>query len=172
MNTSLLNQNNMQSPLSQQTLIDRSKEGRKGRVLTATLVLTSLVDAFSILVIYLLINTSSATETLDVSKTLNLPVANNTQVLDSAVVVRVVDNKYIINEQDYKQEQLAEALLEQNSDPLKKGKLIIQANQDVEFDVLNPIFVAGAHAGFNNIKFAVWPEEQTSGSVALKGDSR
>ena len=105
------------------------------------------------------------------------PVANNTNVLESSVVVRISKNgTYNINDKDYKQEQLAEALLEQNSDPLKKGKLVIQADQDLEFDALNPVFVAGAHAGFSNIKFAVWPDGQptssTSEPVALKGDVR
>ena len=159
MNNSFLTQQTLNAPLTQQTLIDKSKMGRKNRALTATLVLTSLVDAFSILVIYLLINTSSATETLDVSKTLDLPKADQTQALDASVVIRVDKQQYIINEQTINRDQLVETLIEANKDSSKKGKLIIQADQNVEFDILNPIFAAGAHAGFENIKFAVWPNE-------------
>ena len=162
MNNSFLNQHSLEAPLSGQTLIDRSKMGRRNKNLTATLVLTSLVDAFSILVIYLLINTSSATETLDVSKTLNLPSADKTQALDSSVVVRVEGTQYVINTKTINRDQLIETLSEENKNPMKKGKLIIQADRDVEFDVLNPIFAAGAHAGFENIKFAVWPNEGQS----------
>ena len=170
MNASILNQKTLQSPLQQQTHIDLSKKGVKARVITATLALTSLVDAFSILVIYLLINTSSATEALDVTKTMNLPKADKTQILDSAVVVRIQDNKYVIEDQVYPTERLVEALQAANKDNIKKGKLIIQANEDIDFEIVNPIFTAGAHAGFENIKFAVWPqnEQASNNDVAVR----
>ena len=75
---SYLQNDSLFSPLSQESVI-RPKKGKDNKTLVAALILTSLVDAFSILVIYLLMNTTAATETLDLEKEINSNLSPNTE---------------------------------------------------------------------------------------------
>lgn len=137
----------------------KPKKGKMTKTLAATLVLTSLVDAFSILVIYLMVNTTSGLN-IDVAKGIELPLANNTQMIDTGLLVQLSSEGIFVDEETVALSQLAEFLrqtqlrLEASEDPRAK-KLILQSDKDADFDAINPIILAGTQSGFETIVFAV-----------------
>lgn len=160
---SYLNAQAFHSPLKSTSVIKPNSQ-RVGKTLVAALILTSLVDAFSILVIYLLMNTSAATEQMDLEKDLTLPMASHSEMLQAGVVVTTIDGKYKIKDQELEAGQLMEALKALNAeledaDDQRQKNLVIQADKDSSFETLNPIIMAGTQSGFETIKFAVLPNE-------------
>ncbi|MCC7405233.1 MAG: biopolymer transporter ExbD [Bdellovibrionales bacterium] len=152
----------MNSPISNQATV-RPRKSIFRRPLVTTLILTSLVDAFSILVIYLLVNTGAATEPLD-SKQLQLPFASQSEVLQAGLVIRIENNRYYLNDQEVRSTILGDALEKANSALVDKGdersgKAIIVADQNVKFEDLNPVITACSQTQIKKIKFAVYPEE-------------
>ena len=133
----------MRSPIDGQAVV-RAKGRSSKRTLVLSLVLTSLVDAFSILVIYLLVNTSAATETLNVNKEIKLPLASQSEVLQAGLVVKIENRRYYLNEQEVSVSTLGDALekaqeeLSSQGDD-RSGKVIIQADQSLTFEDLNPV---------------------------------
>lgn len=136
----------------------------KGRVLNSTLVtslmLTSLVDAFSILVIFLLMNTSNSYQEFEIKSLNGLPNATNSDRLKKGVVLNIENGTYRINGNVIGMNQLTEALrtekakLEQGQ-LIKKVDLIIQATKAIDYNLLSPILVAASEAQFQNYKLAV-----------------
>lgn len=156
----------MKSPIDGQAVV--RPQGRTARrSLVLSLVLTSLVDAFSILVIYLLVNTSAATETLNVNKEIKLPLASQSEVLQAGLVVKIEKRRYFLNDQEVSVSSLGDAL-EKAQEELsllgdeRSGKVIIQADQGLTFEDLNPVITACSQTQIKKIKFAVFPEEKGS----------
>ncbi len=138
----------------------RPKKARGVRALMFNLSLTSLIDAFSILVIFLLINFSGANHNIKLNKGMQLPSALQTNPLQIGTVVSVNQGRYFIDEKEVSINMLVKKLYEtrqkiqkQNNDG--KDNLIIKADQKTEFANLNPIIMAGSQAGFTHFKFAV-----------------
>lgn len=162
---SYLAQQSMHSPLKASSVI-RPKGRIAGKALAATLLLTSLVDAFSILVIYLLMNTTAANETLNINKEIKLPMAAQSEILTAGLLVKINNDKYTINEEAVQPSKLfdylqsSQARLKDSGDD-RAGKLIIQADKAASFELINPIISAGVQSGFEIIKFAVLPKEAT-----------
>ena len=152
------------SPLDN-SLVDRKKANfkRSKKSLAAKLMLTSLIDAFSILVIYLLVNFSTTGEILYLSKGMELPAAAKTDVLKRNTVVKIEKDKIFIEEREIKVSQLAKILLELRKDKKTddedeegvENSLTIQADRRQEFKLLSPVIAAGGVAGFSDIHFAV-----------------
>ena len=147
----------MYSPLlSQSSLSKKNKKGKRN--LVASLMLTSLVDAFSILVIFLMMNHSSSLP-VDVSQNLQLPTTKEGALIGDAVTVTVsgdgaqfeIDKKNVgINSLVATLKSARDAKAEAN-----KNALMIIADKEMNFADLNPVIVAGSHAGFTHFKFAV-----------------
>ena len=160
---SYLKNQSLHSPLEATSIIKpKGSIGHKAPV--ASLILTSLVDAFSILVIYLIMNTSAAHEDMNIDKNITLPMASYSEVLQAGVVVTTVKGKYKIKEQVIEQSDLFETLKSLNaelksSDDQRATNLVIQADKMANFEAINPIILAGTQTGFSTIKFAVLPEE-------------
>lgn len=153
----------LHSPLKATSVI-KPKGTRGSKTLVAALILTSLVDAFSILVIYLLMNTSAANQELNLEKDMTLPMASHSEVLQAGVVVTTINGKYKVKDQEMEAGALMEALKSLNleleeADDQRQKNLVIQADKDSSFEMLNPIIMAGTQAGFETIKFAVLPNE-------------
>ena len=161
---SVLKDQMIKCPLSAQGQMRPNNKARK-KTLLMTLALTSLVDAFSILVIYLLVHTTASTQTLNVDKQIRLPMASETEALETNVtIVKIVDGKYFLDDKPIRLNQLANRL--SNLESIKtanssgeRPKIIIQADKEVSFASLNPILLASSEVGFVQIKFAVLSEE-------------
>lgn len=138
------------------------KSERMKRNIVAELLLTALIDAFSILVIFLLMSFSSTGEILYMGKGVELPRAAKSEFLDRHPVVRIDDGKIYLEEKELTADTLTAALLEvrqkyQESHPGQEfpGTVTIQGDRRLKYEMLNGIVLASSQAGFSDIKFAV-----------------
>lgn len=162
MNKSLLAETAMQSPLSSVSLI-RPKQGSWKRILAADLLLTALIDAFSILVIFLLMSFSSTGEILFINKDTELPTAQKADVLEPHPVVKLEHGKITLENQEFDSgDGLFRALLdlrkkfsEIRPNEEMPGIVTVQADRRMKYELLNQVVVACAQAGFSDIRFAV-----------------
>jgi biopolymer transport protein ExbD len=161
MSQSILEQTSFSSTIAETSTLDpKSNKGLKSFV--QPLMLTSLVDAFSILVLYLLISFSSSGEILYISKDMVLPPSTESEVLDRQIIIKFQQGKYYIENEEVSKANLFPMLLKMKVDFKAKypeldseNKIIIQADKNEKFLDLNLIIHASAQAGFEEIKFAV-----------------
>ena len=149
----------LKSPLLSALALSPQKKSSKKKMV-AGLILTSLVDAFSIMLLYLLCQPTGNGSTLELGKSENLPTAVKTDVVNNGTLIRVEGTHYFLNNQEIPGPQLAQKLQE-----IKAGfgdrkdddarSLIIQADKGVDFASLTPVVRAGSVSGFNKFKFAV-----------------
>lgn len=154
-----LRKNNNWSPLTSQAVV-RPKGASTKRVLVSSLILTSLVDAFSILVIFLLMNASSGIETIEIEKGTRLPMAVSAESLSDGVVLKFENGAYYIGKTPVALEELATTLAEEKKKEAERignedFPLIIQADKEVDYKDLSPVLEVGAVNGFKQYKLAV-----------------
>jgi biopolymer transport protein ExbD len=132
------------------------------RSIVAELLLTALIDAFSILVIFLLVSFSATGEILYMGKGMELPTAQAGEQLDRNPVVKVDDGRIYLEEKEVKPDDLTAALLDirakhQELHPGGEfpGIITIQGDRRLKYELLNGIVLASSQAGFSDIKFAV-----------------
>ncbi|HVK60544.1 MAG TPA: biopolymer transporter ExbD [Bdellovibrionales bacterium] len=157
----VLNNSALQSAIGESSVIAPKSERQK-RSVHAELLLTALIDAFSILVIFLLMSFSSTGEILFMSKDMQLPKAAMTEQLTRQPVVKVEQGKIFLEEKEVSEDRLVSALIQlrkkfQAENPGQEfpGMLTVQADRRVKFENLNGIVLASSQAGFSDIKFAV-----------------
>lgn len=155
-NAKPLSNTHLGSALAGTSLI-RPKGAKGGRSLTAGLMLTSLVDAFSILVIFLIMNHSNSQDVINLGDKLQLPTATDSQVIQQGIVVRLEGGKFMVEETAVLKPQLAAYLKKMNdgAETAKKEGLIIVADRNLDYEELSPVILAGSQAGFTKFKFAV-----------------
>lgn len=145
----------------------KPRSERSSRGLYATLLLTPLVDAFSILVIYLMVSTTSSVD-IDINQDIQLPEASYSSVIESGTLVQLSGKDFLIDEQKIGASDLLDYLtrlhetLKKASDP-KAKKLIVQADRSENFETLNPLVMAGTQSGFEEIVFAVIQTSEARG---------
>lgn len=158
------NTNSRISPLLSASLLKPTKKKYK-KSLAQALVLTSLVDAFTIILLYLLVAGTGTPSQLQLNADeKNLPVASQAKPIDAGTIIRVEDGKYFIEGKQLALSQIAEALrqIRMNFVPSSlqpQASLVIQANRKLDFSQLTPVIRAGSISGFNQFKFAVIQEE-------------
>lgn len=152
------------SPLLGTSILKPSRQ-KKNRTLAAALTLTSLIDAFTIMVLYLLVAGSGTPSQLELKgEQRNLPVATQDTPIDGGTVVRIDGDKYFVDGREIRLSQVAEALRQiqlkfKPSALSPQASLVIQADKQADFAKLTPIIRAGSISGFNKFKFAVIHEE-------------
>lgn len=170
MEKSILQKQNMSGVLSGSSILHATHNGKGKPRLEFALNLTALIDAFSILVIFLLANMSSSNQALNVNAKTKLPEAHSSQNLNPGVVIRVDGNKYYLEEEEIQLGQLVARLVKirQDSNDLKtdfekesRQALIIQADRELPYSVVSPLLKAGGHAGFNHYRLAVLPHSNS-----------
>lgn len=139
----------------------RPKGNAHRRTMTASLMLTSLVDAFSILVIFLIMNHSASQDVLNLGDKIRLPTARESQFIQNGLVVRIEQGKFMVDEKPVALSDLASTLkaVNQGADANKKEGLIIVADRDLDYSELSPVITAGSASGFTKFKFAVIRKE-------------
>lgn len=139
--------------LSNQSRIAQKKSRLKKSII-ASLTLTSLIDAFSILVIYLLTNASNTQIPFDMRGGMQIPQAKLAESLSYGSVVRVQNGEYFIDLIKVSINDLPVKLRElKEKNP--KEIIIIQADRKLPFAEMNPIILAMAQAGVEKFQFAV-----------------
>lgn len=161
MTESVLEQTSLNSPIEGSSTLN-PKGQRFKKALAQTLMLTSLVDAFSILVVYLLMSYSSTGEIMYLSKDMVLPTAMEAETLDRKIIIKYEKGNYFVEDIKVTKDELFPTLLKMKEDFKQKypeldseNKIIIQADKGEKFIDLNWIIHASAQAGFEEIKFAV-----------------
>jgi biopolymer transport protein ExbD len=126
------------------------------------LLLTALIDAFSILVIFLLMSFSSSGEIIYMNKDMELPKAGTAAQLERNTVIKMEENKLFLEDKEVAKEDLVAALMDvrkkyHDVHPNEEfpGILTIQADRRVKYEEINSIVLATSNAGFSDIKFAV-----------------
>lgn len=146
-------------------LYSRGKSAKRKKA-TAVLMLTSLIDAFSILVVYLLMFFSDTGEMVYVSSDIDLPTASVIERLDRYSIIQIKKDGYFIEQRKLTSESLVPYLVDlkkqlnrsSNQDKGQGDTITIQADKTIKYKQLSPIIQACSHAGFSNIKFAVLGE--------------
>lgn len=160
-NQGILHETAIQSTLAGESFL-KPRQGKWKRVLAADLLLTALIDAFSILVIFLLMSFSSTGDIMYISKGMELPKASAGDVLERNPIVKIEDSKIFVEEKSVTPDTLVAALLElrQKFNETHAGEeypgiITIQADRRVKYEFLNQIVLASSHAGFSDIRFAI-----------------
>ena len=158
---SVLNETALQTTIGSQSYI-LPKHGKWKRNLAADLLLTALIDAFSILVIFLLMSFSSTGDMLFIGKGQELPKASRTELLERNPVVKLQEGKIYLEEKEVDVESLVGTLLElrkqfATNHPGEEypGVLMIQGDRRLKYEELNQVILAASHAGYSDIRFAV-----------------
>jgi biopolymer transport protein ExbD len=147
----------------------------------AGLMLTSLVDMFTIIVIFLLMNFSANGEVLYMSKDIKLPDAYHGAALERAPVISVsgdavtFDGRMLLNTADLEKgdvlnvPELEDALRDEKrryeqihaNDPDHpfRGLVNVQADRRIPFKVIKRVMFACNQSGFGNINFAALSRE-------------
>jgi len=136
----------------------RPKNGsHAGRRMVASLMLTSLVDAFSILVIFLIMNHATNSEVVNVGNKVQLPMARESELVQQGVVVRVENGQFIVEDKPVALGNLVSQLKALNGsvDVARREGLIIVADRQMDYADLSPVILAGSQSGFTKFKFAV-----------------
>ena len=148
--------------ISRRYLKSKSKYKNR-RTLVATVMLTSLVDTFSVLVIYLLVSFSTTGELLYMSEGMELPFAGQVVELGRNIVIKVEKDKLFIEEEEIPDEEaLVKKLVNTRKNWEKyypgtefEGAMTIQADRRQTYDLLSDVIQAGSEAGYSDINFAV-----------------
>ncbi len=121
------------------------------------LIITSLVDAFSILVIYLLFGPALTGENIDPQLGIKLPIAYHSDLAQNETTLIIKNNHYYIKEKKIDLSQLSSEL-KKISNSLSKDKsksLVVIADQKNEMEQINPILIAASEAGMSQLRLAV-----------------
>jgi biopolymer transport protein ExbD len=141
---------------------------KKKKSLGFSINLTTLIDAFCILVIFLLANLNSSSQEMEVSAKVALPAATMSEMLNMGTVVKIEEGQFVVNDIRIGRDQLVKTLLEvqkKESDERKKTSIIIQADRETNFDLIGDILRAGGQVGFTKYSFAVLPGVAKVGEV-------
>lgn len=171
--------------------IRRREKSRKP--VYASLFLTSMVDMFAILVIFLLQSFSSEGEIIVLPSGIQLPEASNTGVLERAPSI-VIGMEEIMFEgeviaqtndlrgredwalqplqealQNYKKDLEAQAIINrelEEEDEEDRQKINISADRRLEFEIVKKVIYNAGFEGFPDFRFAVFPGPKSTDNSA------
>lgn len=149
------------SPLGSQ-MSGQKSQGKSKKDMSTPLLLTALVDAFSILVIFLLVQIQGAPAPFDQDAKLMLPTAasieNDKPAAANDLIANIIvrDSSYVLDGAVVGPKDLASALKNLKTQAVDRVvRLIIQADQESEFDMMSPLLASTAEAGISKLEFAV-----------------
>lgn len=158
MKQSILKRQADHSPLLQQKRVQASGHTGKRKNLLFSLNLTTLIDAFCILVIFLLSNMNGQLQNIQIGKNMILPVSKQNDLMDQGLVVRLEKDGFSVDEKKLSTpEQLAQALIDAKVKNKEHSSIIIQADRQSDFSAISIILRAAGLAGFEKYMFAVLP---------------
>jgi biopolymer transport protein ExbD len=159
----------------------------------ANIMLTSLIDVMTILVIFLLMNFSANGEVLYMTKDIKLPDAYHGAMLERAPVISVsaeavtFDGKMLLQTADMERgdvlnvPELEDALRDEKrryeqihaNDPDHpfRGLVNVQADRRIPFKVIKRVMFACNQSGFGNINFAALSRESGGGKAVTASNN-
>lgn len=158
---SVLSETALETVLGSESVI-HPKSDRKRTLPSGDLLLTALIDAFSILVIFLLMSFSSTGEILFIGKDTELPKASRGEVLERNPVIKIDNGSLYLENKEVTSDELIPGLIELRKQFAETrpgeeypGILTVQADRRTKYEILNQIVLAASAAGFGDIRFAV-----------------
>lgn len=161
----------MKIPLFERHLVSRkAKKGKAKRMIVAGLMLTSMVDMFSLLVIFLLQSFSSQPTTINISEKLILPTAATSAPAEDALVLTITREEITLDqvligspESVLKDpEALVKILDEQKTVWMAKhpnenfvGQINFQADQSLPSTLISHIMSVVQSQGYQSLQLAV-----------------
>ncbi len=132
-------------------------QGKSVKKRALALMITSLVDAFSILVIYLLFGPALSGESIDPNLGIQLPIAYQSQLSEQNNILIVKKDKFILNHKEVNERSLVGELKKsvEKLSKEKKNSLVIVADKNYDIEKLNPVLIAASEAGLNQLQLAV-----------------
>lgn len=155
MKASILRNLRSESPLESLRRTKGSGNNKKEKSLLFSLNLTTLIDAFCILVIFLLSNMNGRVQNLKDSQKIILPAAVQTEALQQGLVVRIEQGDIFVDDKKIPQADLAKAILVAKK--TDTNSLIIQADRQADYENIGLVLRAGGQAGYEKYVFAVLP---------------
>ncbi len=159
----------------------------------ASIMLTSLIDVMTILVIFLLMNFSANGEVLYLTKDIKLPDAYHGAMLERAPVISVsaeavtFDGKMLLQTAEMERgdvlnvPELEDALRDEKrryeqihaNDPDHpfRGLVNVQADRRIPFKVIKRVMFACNQSGFGNINFAALSRESGAGKTVTASNN-
>ena len=138
-------------PFGQSSLFLRVKNKKKD--LNASLTLTSLIDAFSILVIFLIVSGSNSSTFQKLNK-LNLPKTAVSDRLAPTLRVSVLDNQYYFDNKKIALSNLMKTVRDQRAQ-IKDQRAILEADKKTVFQTIEPLLKLFSELGIQTIHLAV-----------------
>jgi biopolymer transport protein TolR len=141
-------------------------KGKEHKIRMVSLSLTSMVDMFAILVIFLLTNTSTVTQWMEVGHGIELPKAKNSEEPKKAAVLEISnDGLYADKELIVPTNQISggPAIIPNlkrwlGSKDKKDGFVNIVGDSKIPFGVVRRVVSTCQEAGFGNVNLAVQPK--------------
>ncbi|HVJ65689.1 MAG TPA: biopolymer transporter ExbD [Bdellovibrionota bacterium] len=155
----------------------RLKGANRHRALTEELTLTSLIDMFSVIILFLIQSFSVTGEVMFLNKDLQVPYANHGRILERSPIITITPEKVTveglaagdnagiedkIEEEDWNLPLMSEKLIAyktffesiHNGEPFP-GEVILQADQELDFLYIKRVMFSLVKIGFNNINLVV-----------------
>lgn len=157
------------------------KKCRRSRLGETTLTLTSMMDMFTIILLFLLASYSAEGDILAVGQDIKLPVSTSTEAPEINLLIQITANDIIVdgvsvaeNKEAIKGEEL---LIKPLFDALNKntiktgfiakdntsirftGEVLVQGDRGISFLLLEKVMYTCGQAGYNNISLAVMSSE-------------
>ncbi len=168
MGQSILKSQRSQGILSQMSPLGQKNQRKRNSDLGFSLNLTTLIDAFCILVIFLLSNMNGQTQQVDLAQQISLPEAQQNELIENGFIVQIQNNEISIDKVKLRPDQVPAHLMKLKSNLEAKSismenekkyeSLIIQADKSVNFEMIGDLLRAAGQAGFSKYVFAVWPK--------------
>lgn len=133
------------------------RKGNGKKSVVAPLILTSLVDAFCMLLIYLIMATNSDS-LIDVTPGVELPSVKSAVNLQESPTVTIAKDQYFFQNQRFDLTQLKTLLLSKK-DLFAKHKAIVEADQGTPFSVIQPVMAIMSELDVESIQLAVSSQE-------------
>ena len=155
MKASILKKLGSNTPLKSLKRLHATGGGGKEKSLFFSLNLTTLIDAFCILVIFLLSNMNGRVQNIQENQKIMLPVALKTEALDQGLVVRIEQGQFYLEDKVITKPDLAKAIFAAKKTNV--SSLIIQADRGSDYENIALVLRAGGQAGYEKYIFAVMP---------------
>jgi biopolymer transport protein ExbD len=133
----------------------KPKGGMGKRTLMFSLTLTSLIDAFTIMVIYLLVNFGDPSANVKLAGNIDLPQAVQNDQIGEGTVISIKDGRYFFENKEISLANVTRQLVQAIQTKTGDQNLVIEADKTTDYQALSPIILAGSQAGFHQFKFAV-----------------
>ncbi|MBL7689238.1 MAG: biopolymer transporter ExbD, partial [Bdellovibrionaceae bacterium] len=102
----------------------------------------------------------------DPSETIKLPQASSVDGdkkgdQSSVAVLNIENGRYILDGKAIERSMIASALKLRKANAGGEIRLVIQADESTDFDLMSPLFLSTAEAGVSKLEFAVQEVERT-----------